>query len=103
MGILRRVPSALIAVVGAIGGVTIAYLDSRPSWDDTGITVIALIGLAFGCSFVSGRRPWLYVLLVGAPTPLIEIAQGGGPAPLLALLFAGIGAFAGWTVRRMTL
>jgi hypothetical protein len=87
-------------VVAAIGGLAIAWIDAGPGWDDTGITAGLLVigaGLAAG---ISGRRPWLWALLVGLPTPFVELAQGGDPAVLAALAFAAIGATAGYLLRR---
>jgi hypothetical protein len=84
-----------------IGGVLVAYVDSRPGWDDTGVTVVALIVVAGIAGFVVGRRPWIVALLVGAPTPVIEIAQQGQTASLVALAFAAFGAAIGWGLSRL--
>jgi hypothetical protein len=42
----------------------------------------------------------LWALLVGLPTPAIEIASLGATGALLALVFAGIGAAIGWALAR---
>ena len=46
-------------------GLLIAYVDSRPNWDDTGITALAL----FACCAVFGalepKRCWLWALATG--------------------------------------
>jgi hypothetical protein len=91
----------LLLVVAAAGvGAVIAFVDSRPGWDDTGITVGLLVVGAALVAAASGRRPWLWALLVGAWTPALEIATGGSLASLAALAFAAVGAFGGWAVRR---
>jgi hypothetical protein len=36
--------------------------------------------------------------VIGLPTPLVEVATGGSPGALLALVFAAGGAIAGWLV-----
>ena len=90
----------LLTGVAVVAGLAIAYVDSRPGWDDTGITAGLLILAAGTAAVVSGRRPWLWAILVGAWTPLIEIATGGSPASLAALIFATAGALVGWLVRR---
>jgi hypothetical protein len=89
--------------VAVMAGVAIGYVDSRPGWDDTGITAGLLIVAAGAVAAVSGRRPWLWAILVGAWTPLIEIPTGGSPASFAALLFAAVGALAGWLVGRSRL
>ena len=94
-----RARDLLLSVAAAIAGATIAYVDSRPGWDDTGITVGLLVLAAGLAAAASGRRPWLWALLVGAWTPAIEIATGGSSASFAALAFAGVGAFGGWAIR----
>src|SRR3954452_21964525 len=88
-------------LIGGFGGILIAYIDSRPTWDDTGLTVAALVTFAGIASFAAGRRPWLWALLVGAPTPLFEIAQTGQAATVAALLFAAICAAIGCAASRI--
>jgi hypothetical protein len=97
---LVRLRLVVLLTVAAIVGVAIARVDSRPSWDDTGITV-AVIALASAVlAGIAGRRPWLFALLVGAPTPLLELATGGSSGSLAALLFAAAGATIGWLAAR---
>ncbi|HEX8026667.1 MAG TPA: hypothetical protein VF484_10715 [Candidatus Limnocylindrales bacterium] len=89
-------------LLAAAAGIGIALMDSSPSWDDTGVTVFALLLAAAGCGALAGRRPWLIALLVGGFTPLIEIVgQGHGGAALVTLLFAGVGAFVGSMLGRV--
>jgi hypothetical protein len=89
----------LILAIVAIGlGLAIALVDSRPSWDDTGITAVALLLVAGVVAALAGRRPWLWALLVGAWTPLVELANGQGSGAILALGFAVVGASAGYAL-----
>ncbi len=99
MPIRRREPAALLLAIGS--GVAIAVLDSRPGWDDTGITAVLLMLASFVSAALSGRRPWLWALLVGAWVPLVEIPGTGQPSSVGALLFAAIGALAGYGVARL--
>src|SRR4051794_36329668 len=98
--IVHAVHTAVGLVVAAVGGVAIAFVESAPSWDDTGITVVALVVIAAVAAFIARRRPWVVALLVGAPTPLVELAHHGQPAALAALAFAALGATIGWSARR---
>lgn len=83
-------------------GTAIGYLDSRPGWDDTGITAGLLLLVAALVAGVDGGNPWVWALLVGLPLPIIELSGSGSTASLAALLFTGIGAGIGWLVRRAT-
>ena len=35
--------TVILAIAAVAVGLAIAYVDSRPSWDDTGLTVVALV------------------------------------------------------------
>lgn len=90
----------IIAAIATLVGVAIAYVDSRPTWDDTGVTAAALLLAAFAAAAVAGRWPWLWALLVGGWIPAAAIAAGRDPSAALALVFAVIGAYAGYAASR---
>lgn len=86
-------------------GLAIGWMDSRPHWDDTGITAGSLLLSAGLAAFLAERRPWLVGLAVGLWVPLTVVAKH----PSLASLAGGLvilaipmaGAFAGAGLRRM--
>jgi hypothetical protein len=96
--VTRRDWLGSILALGA--GLAIAVVDSRPGWDDTGITAGALVLAAALAAFVTGRRPWLVALLVGLPTPLLEVPRNGQPAAFAGLVFAAVGAVVGFLAAR---
>jgi hypothetical protein len=75
-------------------------MDSRPGYDDTGVTAVVLISVAAIAAAIGGTRPWLWAILVGAWTPIIEISSGGSTGSLLAMVFAGLGATIGYVIAR---
>jgi hypothetical protein len=87
-----------LMIAGVFIGLTIAWFDSRPTWDDTGISVAVLLLTAGMLAGLSGRRPWLWAILVGVWTPLLEIPLDGEWLSLIALGAAGIGAALGYWV-----
>lgn len=89
-----------LVVLAVVAGLAIAFVDSSPGWDSTGITAGALVSGAGGAAFLGRDRPWLWALLIGLPTPVVEISGGASTGSLLALVFAGIGAAIGWTLAR---
>jgi hypothetical protein len=95
----------LLALVVAIGsGVAIAYMDSRPGYDDTGVTAGALAIAALIAVLLEGSgralRAAAIAVLVGIWIPVFEIAAPGTYGSLLALVFSTVGAFMGWVVVR---
>jgi hypothetical protein len=81
-------------------GLAIAWIDTRPEWDDTGITA-GLILLASGLGSLAGIQPWLTAAIVVGPILVAELS--GGTGVLLAIPIALAGAFSGAFIRRQVL
>jgi hypothetical protein len=92
----RRERWLVAAAIAA--GLVIAFIDSRPTWDDTAVSVGALFTVSAAIAAVAGRRPWLWGLLVGMWIPIFEIRPGLPAAPLAAVAFAFVGSVLGWVV-----
>ena len=94
----RRHAAAIVVAVAA--GVGVALIDSSPGWDSTGITAGLLLGGAAAAAAMGRDRPWLWALVVGLPTPILETVRDGNAGSWLALIFAAGGATIGWAVAR---
>ena len=89
----------ILIAIAIMAGLFFVYVDSRPTWDDTGILAGAIL-LTCGLIVVVGyQRPWLLALAVGAWIPLRGILVTHNYASLLALVIAFVGAYAGWAFR----
>ena len=87
----------------ALFGLLIAYVDSRPTWDDAGITALAMFLSAQIFGLMSPRRPWLWALAVGIWIPLHAVAGARSTASLgmfVVLAFPILGAYLGSAIRR---
>ncbi len=94
----KRLLLVLLSI--ALGlGFLIAWVDSRPNWDDAGITagVLVLTAAVFGA--LGPTKPWLWGLAVGAWIPLLGIGHGS-PGSLLALAAGLFGAYLGALLRK---
>ncbi len=94
--------SAAVAAVGLVltlaAGLAIAWMDTRPNWDDTGITAGALL-LTAGLAALAGVLPWVAAILIAGPLIVAEWRQlNVGMLLVLAMSFAG--AIAGAVIRR---
>lgn len=96
--------SYLISIVLAvIFGAGITWIDSQPTWDDTGITVLMVLIASFACGFIGVKQPWLHALLISAWIPLLGIVTNYSFGGLLALFPGFIGAYAGSGFKKMIL
>lgn len=89
---------ALILLSLALG-FAIAYVDSSPGWDDTGVSAATVLGVSGLFGLLYSARPWLWGLAVGAWIPIFGIVTEFNHPFLLALVFSFAGAYAGATVR----
>jgi len=90
----------VLLAVAVVLGILIAFVDSRPTWDDTGVTAAAIVASCGVLGLLGPDRPWLWALAVGMWVPALGIAKAGNYGSLLALPFAFAGAYAGAATRR---
>jgi hypothetical protein len=96
-------PSTQTLLTGACAlvlGSMIAWVDSRPNWDDTGVTAGALL-LSAAVAPALGLRWWVSALLVAFPIVLLE-HRSAGWAILLILAFTITGSALGAAFRGMS-
>ena len=89
----------ILLAIAIIAGLFFAYVDSRPTWDDTGITVGVILLTCGLLALIGFQRPWLLALAVGIWLPLYEVFTTHAYASIVALVVAFIGAYGGWAVR----
>jgi hypothetical protein len=88
-----------ILLAALTAGWVITWVDSRPTWDDTGITAVAIFATTMMFGGLRPQQVWLSALAVGIWIPLLGLIRFGNYATVLALVFAFAGAYAGALVR----
>ena len=90
-----------LLVLALLIGAAITWIDTRPTWDDTGVTagMIAIATALLGAAMPS--RAWVWALAVGVWIPVIGIAHGNMAAGL-ALVVALAGAYTGAMARKFS-
>lgn len=82
-----------------LSGIAIAWIDSRPGWDDTGITAGLIVVAAAVFGYLRPSRPWIWGLAVSGWIPLHAIVQTGDFKMLVVTLFGFAGAYLGAAVK----
>jgi hypothetical protein len=95
----KNVMQNILLAVAVLAGLFSAYVDSRPTWDDTGILAGGLLIISGLLTLLGHRKPWLIALAVGIWIPLHDIYLSHDLRMLLVLLFPLVGAYGGWLVR----
>ncbi|MCX6543552.1 MAG: hypothetical protein NTV05_03960 [Acidobacteria bacterium] len=90
----------VLPVLALVSGALITYVDSRPGWDDAGVTAFAILAVCAILGLIGPKRPWLWALAVGLWIPLLGIVMTHNYGSVLALLIAFAGAYGGMAVRK---
>ena len=90
---------SILLVVAILAGLFSAWVDARPTWDDTGVLAGGLLLVSGLLTLLGHRRPWLIALAVGLWIPAHDIYLSHDPRMLIVLLIPFLGAYAGWVVR----
>ncbi|HEY9165987.1 MAG TPA: hypothetical protein VIS48_07490 [Candidatus Kryptonia bacterium] len=89
-----------VLVLSVTAGMLVGYIDSRPTWDDTGITVAAIIGTGLIIGFIERRRSWLWALSIACGFSVFQLNSNHVSVTLAVLAFSLLGTYLGALVRR---
>ena len=92
----------ILLISSLVIGLFIAYIDSRPTWDDTGITILALLVGSGIIGLLVQKRPWLFALAFGVWIPLYGVIFRHDFSMLIVLLFPFVGVYVGWVLRLLS-
>ena len=98
--LLQAMKTFYTVLASAMLGLTIWWIDSRPHWDDTGITV-GLVIIATGLiSFINPKKPFICAIATSLWIPLDQTINNQNYLTLLVFVFGFMGAYAGSFLRR---
>ncbi|HUJ70885.1 MAG TPA: hypothetical protein VLZ30_01485 [Verrucomicrobiae bacterium] len=90
-----------VLIAAPVIGLAITWVDTRPSWDDAGITAGLVVAATLILGALLPRQAWLSALAVGVWIPLVGVIRHGEYGTGLTLVFAFAGAYAGAFGRRL--
>ncbi len=94
-----RTRTVVLWIAALAAGAAILWIDSRPTWDDTGITAGLLLLTSAGFGMAEPHQPWRWGLAVGAWIPVLQLFTAWQPLSLVILGIAMVGAYAGSLFR----
>ena len=89
----------ILLLAAVLLGLLVTYVDTRPTWDDTGITVFALVIGSGIIGLLAERRPWLFALAVGVWLPAWYILTTHNLSMVIVLIFPFVGVYLGWALH----
>jgi hypothetical protein len=89
----------IVLVISICAGLFLTWIDSRPGWDDTGITASLIVLTAALFGYLYPERPWIWALTISSWIPLHAIVLSGDFKMLLVTLFGFAGAYLGAAVK----
>ena len=92
-----------LLVASCAVGLMIAWIDSSPGWDDTGVTAGMVLIASAIVGALSPGRAWLWAFAVGSWIPVLGILRQHNYGSILALVLAFIGSYAGAFLRKQTI
>ncbi|HEY5535617.1 MAG TPA: hypothetical protein VIL99_11885 [Ignavibacteria bacterium] len=91
----------LFLVLSLASGLFIGWVDSRPNWDDTGITVLLILVATFIIGFFAENTVWVFALIVGLCVLDFNVILHNNYGSALSFVFAFIGAYSGVIFKKI--
>ncbi|MEI7523734.1 MAG: hypothetical protein WCJ95_05370 [Mariniphaga sp.] len=96
---MKKTPIILLFAT-AFSGIALAWIDSRPNWDDTGISVLMILVVSTLFGYFSPQKPWITALAVSGWIPVYGIVTTQNFGSLLAIIPGFAGAFLGLLLKK---
>ena len=89
-----------LLIVSLAGATLIGWVDTRPTWDDAGITAGAIVGLTVLLGAAMPGRAAVWALAVGGLVSVFDVVLADNYVALFSLLLAFVGSYVGAFIRR---
>lgn len=85
-----------ISIILALAiGLIIGWIDTRPNWDDTGITVGLIFITSFLLGLITKRNVWLIAIIIGLCITSINFILNSNLQTAISFVIAFLGAYLG--------
>ena len=93
--------SLIVPAIGFLVGLSIGYIDSRPTWDDAGITAGAVFLAAAVLAAARPRVFWLTGLAVGIPVLGMNVVLHSSYGSAIAIGISLVGSVVGYVAGKV--
>jgi hypothetical protein len=91
-----RIPGGVVSrVLALVIGAVIGFIDSRPHWDDTGVTAAMVLLSAAVLAGIWPRLHWQLACCIAIPIVLFNLVTTGRVDAVVAIVIALIGSALG--------
>lgn len=94
----RRGPALIAIAIATAIGILIGWADTRPAWDDTGVTAGALLLAALVLSWIRPGSAFPIAAALGLPAPLMHAITHRSPGSIFAVALSTAGAAIGHVI-----
>ena len=91
----------LFLILAVASGVIIGWIDTRPNWDDTAITVFLIF---FSSAIIGGgfpKRAWLWAIIIGGSVISFNFFIQNNFQAMAALIISFLGSYIGVSIRNI--
>jgi hypothetical protein len=91
----------ILFIIAIVLGMMIGFIDSRPHWDDAGITAGMILIVTACLGFVMPKCAWVWAISVGIWIPIWKIFPIQDYSSIIAIPIAFDGAYIGVLIYKL--
>lgn len=91
----------ILIILSLLAGLIIGWIDTRPRWNDTGITVALIFISSFILGIFSNRNAWVIALIIGLCITTLNFLVSNRIDSAVSILIALAGAYGGVLLKKI--
>jgi hypothetical protein len=91
----------LLIILSLAVGLTIGWIDSRPNWNDTGVTVGLIFLSSFLLSLLAEKHFWVIGIIIGICITSFNYILHNNLQSVVSFIIAFAGAYSGAGIKKL--